>query len=70
MSCSLIERRALYLITAKVKEVFKDNELDVPEHWKDLIVTMSEDDLKAIGGKKNVPRTYTALKELGKRFIP
>lgn len=70
MHCTLVEKRAIYCIARKVKELFVEKNLGVPENWKDLYVQLSEQDLGLIGGKKNVPRTYEALKQLGKRFIP
>jgi hypothetical protein len=70
MHCTLVEKRAVYCIAEKVKELFVEKNLGVPENWKELYVHLNEEDLRNIGGKKNVPRTYEALKQLGKRFIP
>lgn len=67
--CSALEKRALYLISAWVKENFVSKNLGVPDNWKDLYMQMTEGDLGFIGGKKNVPRTYEVLKKLGKKFV-
>ena len=58
MHCTLVEKRAVYCIAEKVKELFVEKNLGVPENWKELYVHLNEEDLRNIGGKKNVPRTY------------
>lgn len=69
IDCSALEKRALYLISAWVKENFVVKNLGVPDNWKDLYMQMTDDDLGYIGGKKNIPRTYEALKMLSKKII-
>ena len=69
IDCSALEKRALYLISAWVKENFVVKNLGVPDNWKKLYMQMTEEDLGYIGGKKNVPRTYEALKKLSKKII-
>lgn len=67
---SLVERRTLYFITGEVKHKFVEKNLDVPANWQDLYFHLTDEDLGVIGGKKNVPHTYEALRELGKKFVP
>ncbi|MCI1247110.1 MAG: replication initiation protein [Prevotella sp.] len=69
IDCNLVEKRALYLISEWVKINFVSRNLGVPENWKELIMHFTDEDLGVIGGKKNIPRTYQALKQLGKKFI-
>ena len=69
MDFSLLERRMMDLLTREVKRKFIDFDLAVPEKWKDLVFMLDDTDLAAIGGKKNVPRTYETLCALvGKVF--
>lgn len=70
IDCSLVEKRALYFISLWVKNNFTEKKLGVPENWKDLYMHLTNKDLGVIGGKKNIPRTYKALKLLGQKFIP
>lgn len=66
----LIERRTLYFITGEVKHKYTEKNLGVPDSWKDLYFHLTDDDLGLIGGQKNVPRTYAALRELAKKLVP
>ncbi len=66
----LIERRTLYFITGEVKHKYAEKNLGVPDNWRDLYFHLSDEDLGAIGGQKNVPRTYEALSKLGEKFLP
>lgn len=69
LDCSLVEKRALYFISIWVKENFTERNLGVPDNWKDLYIHMTDADLGLIGGRKNVPRTYEALKSLMQRVV-
>ena len=67
---NLLERRAMYFLTAEVKHKFSEKGLGVPENWKELYFYLKDSDLGIIGGKKNVPRTYEVLGSLGQKFVP
>lgn len=67
---NLLERRAMYFLTAEVKHKFTEKGLGVPENWKELYFYLKDSDLGIIGGKKNVPRTYEVLSSLGQKFVP
>ena len=56
-------------ITLRYPAVTEKN-LGVPDSWKDLYFHLTDDDLGLIGGQKNVPRTYAALRELAKKLVP
>lgn len=70
IDCSLLEKRVLYFISAWVMRNFTEKNLGVPDNWHELYFEMTDADLGAIGGKKNIPRTYEALLQLGKKCIP
>ena len=70
ISYNLLERRAMYFLSAEVKHKFVEKGLGVPDNWKELYFYLKDNDLGIIGGKKNVPRTYEVLCSLGKKFIP
>ena len=69
-ACSLIEKRALYFISLWVKRNFTEKELGVPDNWKELYMHLTDADLGIIGGTKNIPRTYEALKLLARKLVP
>ena len=68
-ACSLIEKRALYFISLWVKRNFTEKELGVPDNWKNLYMHLTDADLGIIGGTKNIPRTYEALKQLARKLV-
>ena len=70
MCYSLLERRVMYFLTGEVKRKFQERGLGIPDNWKELVFYLQDKDLGIIGGKKNVPRTYEALSELGGKFYP
>ena len=70
ISYNLLERRAMYFLSAEVKHKFVEKGLGVPDNWKELYFYLKDNDLGIIGGKKNVPRTYEVLCSLGKKIIP
>lgn len=70
MCYTLLERRVMYFLTGEVKRKFQEKGLGIPENWKELVFYLKDKDLGIIGGKKNVPRTYEALSELGGKFYP
>lgn len=70
MCYSLLERRVMYFLTGEIKRKFQERGLGIPDNWKELVFYLQDKDLGIIGGKKNVPRTYEALSELGGKFYP
>ena len=44
ISCSLMERRVMYFITGVVKHKFLENDLGVPDNWKELYFYMTDRD--------------------------
>ena len=57
IDCSALEKRALYLISAWVKENFVVKTLGVPDNWKKLYMKMTEEDLGYIGMLVNQSKT-------------
>ena len=59
ISYNLLERRAMYFLTGKVKRKFVEKGLGVPQNWKDLYFYLTDNDLGLIGGssreKKSTP---------------
>ena len=60
----------MYFITGVVKHKFLENDLGVPDNWKELYFYMTDHDLGVIGGSKNIKYTYEVLTELGMKFFP
>ena len=70
ISCSLLERRVMYIITGVVKHKFLESNLNVPANWQELYFYLTDQDLGVIGGKKNIKYTYEVLTALGMKFFP
>ena len=52
ISYNLLERRAMYFLSAEVKHKFVEKGLGVPDNWKELYFYLKDNDLGIIGGRR------------------
>lgn len=66
---SMMERRFLYKLSEAIKMRYESMNLKERDSWKDLVFKMTKKDLAAIGGNKNVLRTYETVRSLSRKEI-
>lgn len=65
---SLLEKRVLYYLTLQINDRFVKTQKACTS-LSDLCFTLTDSDLRVIGGKKNSRQTYEALSCIGEKFL-